>query len=142
MKYEKRTPQLRLKLEGWRSRFVLDAAPWRASRCSPGRAFYLQGMTHEFLQAKGEARYGRVIEMPASRGAVTDRNGKPLAISTPVKSIWAMPDDVEMPMRRSSHSLARALERAAERDPPESCQQGSPVRLPQAPDLARPARPK
>ncbi|MEP7068258.1 MAG: penicillin-binding protein 2, partial [Usitatibacter sp.] len=83
MRFEKRTPQLRLKLEGWRSRLVLIVA--MAGFATLGaRAFYLQGMHTSFLQAKGEARYGRVLELPASRGPVKDRNGQALAISTPV----------------------------------------------------------
>jgi cell division protein FtsI (penicillin-binding protein 3) len=61
-----------------------------------GRAFYLQGLNTDFLQAKGESRFVRVVDMPASRGAVMDRNGKPLAISTPVESIWASPSDAEI----------------------------------------------
>jgi cell division protein FtsI (penicillin-binding protein 3) len=95
MKFEKRTPQLRLKLEGWRSRFVLIVVMGMFAVLA-GRAFYLQGMQTAFLQAKGEARYGRVIEMPASRGTVKDRNGQLLAISTPVESIWASPEDFEI----------------------------------------------
>jgi len=64
MRFEKRTPQLRLKLEGWRSRVVLTllAAGFVALAA---RAFYLQALHNEFLQAKGEARYGRVLELPA-----------------------------------------------------------------------------
>jgi cell division protein FtsI (penicillin-binding protein 3) len=92
---EKRAPQLRLKLEGWRSRFVLIVVMGGFAVLA-GRAFYLQGMQTAFLQAKGEARYGRVIEMPASRGTVKDRNGQLLAISTPVESIWASPEDFEI----------------------------------------------
>ena len=107
MKYEERTPQLRLKLEGWRSRFVLVLVLGGFATLA-GRAFYLQGMQTGFLQAKGEARYGRVIEMPASRGPVTDRNGQPLAISTPVESIWTSPEDVEMDGVQT-RSLARVL---------------------------------
>jgi cell division protein FtsI (penicillin-binding protein 3) len=95
VKFEKRTPQLRLKLEGWRSRFVLIVVMGGFAVLA-GRAFYLQGMQTAFLQAKGEARYGRVIEMPASRGTVKDRNGQLLAISTPVESIWASPEDFEI----------------------------------------------
>jgi cell division protein FtsI (penicillin-binding protein 3) len=95
MKFDKRTPQLRLKLEGWRSRFVLIVVMGMFAVLA-GRAFYLQGMQTAFLQAKGEARYGRVIEMPASRGTVKDRNGQLLAISTPVESIWASPEDFEV----------------------------------------------
>ena len=94
MRFEKRTPELRLRLEGWRSRVVLFLVATGFAVLG-ARAFYLQGMNHDFLKQKGEARYGRVVEMPASRGPVKDRNGQPLAISTPVESIWASPEDFE-----------------------------------------------
>jgi cell division protein FtsI (penicillin-binding protein 3) len=55
------------------------------------RAIYLQGMHNDFLQQKGESRYSRVIEINAHRGMITDRHGEPLAISTPVESVWASP---------------------------------------------------
>jgi cell division protein FtsI (penicillin-binding protein 3) len=58
------------------------------------RAAYLQGMHHGFLQQKGESRYSRVLEMSAHRGMITDRHGEPLAISTPVESVWSSPQDV------------------------------------------------
>jgi cell division protein FtsI (penicillin-binding protein 3) len=58
------------------------------------RSVYLQSVNTVFLQGKGEARYSRVLEVPATRGRVVDRNGDALAISTPVKSVWAIPDDV------------------------------------------------
>jgi cell division protein FtsI (penicillin-binding protein 3) len=60
------------------------------------RAFYLQGLHREFLQAKGESRYSRVIEISAHRGRITDRNGELLAISTPAESVWASPGHVQM----------------------------------------------
>ncbi len=60
-----------------------------------GRAAYLQGMHNGFLQQKGESRYSRVIEMSAHRGMITDRHGEPLAISTPVESVWASPQDMD-----------------------------------------------
>jgi cell division protein FtsI (penicillin-binding protein 3) len=108
MKFEKRTPQLRLKLEGWRSRVVLTliAAGFVALA---GRAFYLQALHNDFLQAKGEARYGRVLDLPASRGPVTDRNGKAVAISTPVESIWVTPDDLDDVDAAHLAQLAHAL---------------------------------
>ena len=87
-------PNLRLKLEGWRSRVVLLLC-LSGFTILLGRAFFLQGLNNDFLQAKGEARFVRVVDMPASRGAVMDRHGKPLAISTPVESIWASPSEIE-----------------------------------------------
>ena len=100
-------PNLRLKLEGWRSRMVLLLC-LAAFLLLFGRAFYLQVLDNDFLQAKGEARFMRVVDMPASRGAVMDRNGKPLAISTPVESIWASPAEMELDNAQLA-GLAKAL---------------------------------
>ncbi|ODB83223.1 cell division protein [Candidatus Thiodiazotropha endoloripes] len=44
-----------------------------------------------FLQEQGERRYLRTMKVSASRGMITDRNGEPLSISTPVKSVVANP---------------------------------------------------
>lgn len=59
-----------------------------------GRAVWLQGLHKDFLRQKGDARYSRVIEIAAHRGNITDRVGEPLAISTPVESVAASPQDV------------------------------------------------
>ena len=88
-------PNLLLKLESWRSRVVLLIC-LTGFAVLLGRAFYLQGLNNDFLQAKGEARFVRVVDMPASRGAVMDRNGRMLAISTPMESIWASPADLDV----------------------------------------------
>lgn len=61
-----------------------------------GRALYLQGLHKDFLQQQGEARYNRTLTLPAHRGIITDRHGEPLAISTPVESIWANPPEVNI----------------------------------------------
>lgn len=61
-----------------------------------GRAAYLQGMHNGFLQQKGESRYSRILEMSADRGIITDRHGEPLAISTPVESVWSSPQDMNV----------------------------------------------
>ena len=100
-------PSLRLKLEGWRSRVVLLLC-LGGFAILLGRAFYLQALNNVFLQAKGEARFVSVVDMPASRGAVMDRHGKPLAISTPVESIWASPMDIEADASQVAR-LANAL---------------------------------
>jgi cell division protein FtsI (penicillin-binding protein 3) len=60
------------------------------------RALYLQAMETEFLQERGDARAARLLEVPATRGRIVDRNGSALAVSTPVKSIWAIPGDVKL----------------------------------------------
>ncbi len=55
------------------------------------RAVNLQVMESEFLQSEGEARFLRQVEIPTVRGNILDRHGEPLAVSTPVDSIWAHP---------------------------------------------------
>lgn len=59
-----------------------------------GRAFYLQIVEQEFLAGQGEQRQIRDIETPAYRGAILDRHGSPLAISTPVDSVWVNPGEI------------------------------------------------
>jgi cell division protein FtsI (penicillin-binding protein 3) len=108
VKFEKRAPQLRLKLEGWRSRLVFALVALAFGGLG-ARAFFLQGLDTGFLQAKGEARYGRVLDLPASRGPVKDRNGQPLAISTPVESIWASPDELDEVDAAQVRALSRVL---------------------------------
>ena len=78
-----------------------------------GRGVYLQGIHDDFLQKKGDARYSRVIEVSAHRGMISDRNGEPLAVSTPVESVWASPSDVEAD-RKQVKKLAQILGMDAE----------------------------
>ena len=59
-----------------------------------GRVLYLQSIRGEFLAAQGDDRYLRTVEIAAHRGTITDRHGEPLAVSTPVDSIWADPGDL------------------------------------------------
>lgn len=54
----------------------------------------------EFLQGQGNARTIRTEQIPAHRGMITDRNGEPLAVSTPVASIWADPKELAAAMGR------------------------------------------
>jgi len=58
------------------------------------RAVDLQVVNDEFLREHGDARSLRVMSVPAHRGIIADRNGEPLAISTPVDSVWVRPRDV------------------------------------------------
>ena len=56
-----------------------------------GRSSYLAVTEREFLQNQGEARATRTAEIRAHRGVISDRNGDPLAVSTPVVSVWTDP---------------------------------------------------
>jgi cell division protein FtsI (penicillin-binding protein 3) len=82
-----------VRLPVWRARVVM-CAMLAAFAVLAGRSVYLQAMHTGFLQEKGEARYSRVLEMPGTRGRILDRHGEALAISTPVQSVWAIPEDV------------------------------------------------
>ena len=84
-----------VRLPVWRARFVLFAL-LAAFAALVARAVYLQAMRTDFLQERGDARYSRVLDIPATRGRILDRNGEALAVSTPVKSIWAIPSDVSL----------------------------------------------
>ena len=101
-------PLLRRELPAWRARLVLVGL-LGCSCALVARAAWLQGFNNEFLQAKGESRYARVLEVPATRGRITDRNGDVLAVSTPVRSIWAIPSDARL-SPADARSLAALLE--------------------------------
>jgi len=58
------------------------------------RLWYLQVLEKDFLQGEGDARTIRIEIIEANRGIIQDRAGKPLAISTPVLSLWANPSKV------------------------------------------------
>lgn len=90
-----RSPLLDDRLPAWRAYFVLGLL-LAGSLALVVRSFYLQGVRKDFLIGKGESRYERVIEMPATRGRILDRHGDVLAISTPVKSVWAIPEDAKL----------------------------------------------
>ena len=72
------------------------------------RAFQMQVLKREFYQDQGDARFLRDIPIQASRGMITDRNGEPLAISTPMISLWLHPETLlEDPARVAQ--LAQAM---------------------------------
>jgi cell division protein FtsI (penicillin-binding protein 3) len=59
-----------------------------------GRAVSLQVLDKDFLQGQGQARHMRVVDLPAHRGMIRDRDGEPLAVSTPVESVWVNPQEL------------------------------------------------
>ena len=103
------SPVLQLALQGWRSRTV-GLLLMGAFAALVGRAFYLQVINNDFLQEKGESRYLRDIEVSASRGKIVDRNGDLLAVSTPMKSIWAIPGDARTMSTAQKRQLAALLD--------------------------------
>jgi cell division protein FtsI (penicillin-binding protein 3) len=58
------------------------------------RAVNLQLVNHGFLSSQGDARFSRVVTIAAHRGVITDRYGEPLAVSTPVDSVWVNPKEL------------------------------------------------
>ncbi|MDX1605856.1 MAG: penicillin-binding protein 2 [Candidatus Competibacterales bacterium] len=75
------------------------------------RAVYLQLIDHQHLRREGDALFVRTPEIPAHRGMIVDRNGEPLAVSSPVGSIWADPQVLLDPANRDRvPALARALQ--------------------------------
>ncbi|MBK7023816.1 MAG: penicillin-binding protein 2 [Sulfuritalea sp.] len=103
-----KSPLLSERLPQWRQRVVLVAL-LGAFLALIGRSLYLQAFNNDFLADKGRARFERVIDISATRGRITDRHGDVLAVSTPVRSIWAVPEDVELAPAQA-RSLAALLE--------------------------------
>jgi len=60
------------------------------------RAVHLQVLNTEFLNHQADTRHLRTEQISAHRGTITDRNGEPLAISTPVDSVWANPKELAL----------------------------------------------
>ena len=89
------SPVLQLRLPAWRSR-MMALLFMGCFAALIGRAFYLQVLNNDFLQEKGESRYRRDLQISASRGRIADRNGDVLAISTPMKSVWAVPSEARL----------------------------------------------
>jgi len=73
-----------------------------------GRALFLQVFNADFLQQRGNAQALRALDVPAVRGMILDRNGQPLAVSTPVDSVCADPAKLHAEPARWK-PLARAL---------------------------------
>ena len=90
-----RSPLLSERLPPWRQRMVLVVL-LGAFAALIFRSLYLQGFNSEFLGDKGRARFERVLDISATRGRITDRHGDVLAVSTPVRSIWAIPEDAQL----------------------------------------------
>jgi len=74
-----------------------------------GRVLYLQILKKDFLVGQGDDRHLRTVQISAHRGPITDRHGEPLAVSTPVDSIWAAPQEL-MPALDRLGDLAEVLD--------------------------------
>ncbi|MBH3466097.1 penicillin-binding protein 2 [Pseudomonas carnis] len=88
-----------MKLEGalypWRFRLMLGLLALMGGAIV-WRIFDLQVVDRDFLIGQGDARSLRHIPIPAHRGLITDRNGEPLAVSTPVTTLWANAKELQV----------------------------------------------
>lgn len=91
----------------WRFRIVLTLLALLVGVIA-WRIVDLQVMDQAFLQGQGDARSVRHIPIPAHRGLITDRNGEPLAVSTPVTTLWGNPKELQAARARWPE-LAKAL---------------------------------
>ncbi|MBP6299112.1 MAG: penicillin-binding protein 2 [Arenimonas sp.] len=72
------------------------------------RAAYMQLITDDLYQRAGNQRFLRTMPIATTRGMITDRNGEPLAVSSPVESIWVNPKELLVDAKRLPE-LAKAL---------------------------------
>ena len=91
----------------WRGALILLCVG-AAAAALEARVLYLQFVSQDFLAEQGDSRHLRTVAIPAHRGPITDRNGEPLAVSTPVDSIWANPKEMKPALHRLGE-LAAAL---------------------------------
>jgi cell division protein FtsI (penicillin-binding protein 3) len=97
----------------FRARMALAAALFSmAGLALIVRAVDLQFLEQDFFQRQGDARQIRVVEIAAHRGSITDRRGEPLAVSSPVDSVWVNPSE----LRQAPAEIPR-LAAAVSRDP-------------------------
>ncbi|QQZ30877.1 penicillin-binding protein 2 [Thiothrix subterranea] len=75
------------------------------------RAAWLEIFQQEWLQQQADKRQMRVVTVPAYRGMITDRNGDPMAISSPVSSLWCNPQELLQAREelRREYDLSRQL---------------------------------
>ena len=64
------------------------------------RLIYIETSEKDFLQNQGDARTIRMERINAHRGMILDRRGNPLAVSSPVVSLWANPSELPVDERR------------------------------------------
>lgn len=92
----------------WRSALLLVGFALCAAALE-GRILYLQLVDKDFLAEQANDRHLRTVQISAHRGSVTDRFGEPLAVSTPVDTIYANPQELKPALDRLGE-LAKLLE--------------------------------
>ncbi len=102
-------PVLRVHYPLWRGRLVLILLGLSFLALAL-RALYLQGITTDFLQARGERIYESTLTLHASRGKILDRNGVVLAASVPARSIAIRPKETKEASAKKLQQLGELLE--------------------------------
>ena len=106
MKRKRKTPKVLWR--PWRTRFLIGLIGVGAIALE-GQVLYLQVFEKDFLEAQGDNRHLRTVQISAHRGPITDRHGEPLAVSTPVDSVWADPQALRPALDRLGE-LAEVLD--------------------------------
>ena len=101
------SPLLASKTPPWRSKFLV-ALVGLGSLVLLGRAVHIQIVGNQFYLDQGEKRYAYQLDLPSSRGRITDRHGALLATSVSVPSVWAIPKDVQATIAQK-RQLAKLL---------------------------------
>ncbi len=101
------SPLLASKTPPWRSKFLVGLVGLGFCVLA-GRAVYVQIVGNDFFLKQGEIRYARTLDLSASRGRITDRNGLILASSVPAPSLWVIPKDFEADKHQRAN-LAKLL---------------------------------
>ena len=118
-----------IRLEGarypWRFRLVIALLLLMVAVIS-WRIVDLPVLAHDSPKPRGDARSAPHIPIPAHRGLITDRNGEPLAVSTPVTTIWVNPKEMQgaraqwpalaVALGQDPAGLGQKLEQNAERE--------------------------
>ncbi len=73
------------------------------------RAVWLEVFQQQWLQQQADKRQMRVVTIPAYRGMILDRNGDPMAISSPVSSLWCNPQDLLKAREDLRHEAAASV---------------------------------
>ena len=107
MRARARRPRRRCR--AWRAAAVFGVPRGCCSPCCSAARCICSGSTTTSCRSRAARAIQRVIEVPAHRGRIVDRNGEPLAISTPVKSMWVFRDKVDATPEQL-RKLARVLE--------------------------------
>ena len=91
-----------------RTLFLLMVCGAAAFAVLAARLYWLQIVRHDELSARAEAQQVRETTVSAPRGTITDRNGRPLAVSAGVDTVYLSPAEIEL-YNEDAEAIARGL---------------------------------